>query len=338
MSWIDSVDENFFWFNTIILQEHQSELNYSNDGSYYSPVFDGIEESLDDLLGSSLGYPRSQISSLSTNMNDVRYSASSLEAMKAPPYITDGEFTLSKRLAMDGVDCELGEFNGKKCAEGGNDRMPIEFGKLGVGGEANYGDLHGGIPVPHKRVGKTANGLPAKNLMAERRRRKKLNDRLYMLRSVVPNISKVDRVSILGDAVRYMKKLLQSINEVHSELMQPSQTSYIVGSSNFQFSHPSRDYNVSMPNADRQVAQVEVRTTKGREVNIHMSCSRKRGLLISTIRALDELGLDVKQAAISCLNGFKLDCFQAEQTMDKDIAPEDIKALLQHTSCYQTTL
>ncbi|KAL2536721.1 Inducer of CBF expression transcription factor (ICE1) [Forsythia ovata] len=55
-------------------------------------------------------------------------------------------------------------------------------------------------------------GLPAKNLMAERRRRKKLNDRLYMLRSVM------DRASILGDAIDYLKELLQCINDIHNEL------------------------------------------------------------------------------------------------------------------------
>ncbi|KAL0325374.1 UNVERIFIED_CONTAM: Transcription factor [Sesamum radiatum] len=69
-----------------------------------------------------------------------------------------------------------------------------------------------------KNKGKKLNGQPSKNLMAERRRRKRLNDRLSMLRSVVPKISKMDRTSILGDTVEYMKELLDRVNNLQEEM------------------------------------------------------------------------------------------------------------------------
>ncbi|KAK4416397.1 Transcription factor [Sesamum alatum] len=64
---------------------------------------------------------------------------------------------------------------------------------------------------------KKPNGQPSKNLMAERRRRKRLNDRLSMLRSIVPKISKMDRTSILGDTIDYMRELLDKIHKLREE-------------------------------------------------------------------------------------------------------------------------
>ncbi|KAK9093977.1 hypothetical protein Scep_025446 [Stephania cephalantha] len=72
---------------------------------------------------------------------------------------------------------------------------------------------------PKKRGRKPANGReePLNHVEAERQRREKLNQRFYALRAVVPNISKMDKASLLGDAISYITELQNKLKDMEAE-------------------------------------------------------------------------------------------------------------------------
>ncbi|KAK7275376.1 hypothetical protein RIF29_16492 [Crotalaria pallida] len=104
---------------------------------------------------------------------------------------------------------------------------------------------------PRKRGRKPANGReePLNHVEAERQRREKLNQRFYALRAVVPNISKMDKASLLGDAIAYINELQAKLKIMESERGRFGSTS--VSEANSRVEH----HQNGAPDVDIQATQ-----------------------------------------------------------------------------------
>ncbi|KAL2978148.1 hypothetical protein AAZX31_13G103400 [Glycine max] len=106
-----------------------------------------------------------------------------------------------------------------------NQMMAGNFNAQGSGvpcldlGNEDSSSIHADERKPRKRGRKPANGReePLNHVEAERQRREKLNQRFYALRAVVPNISKMDKASLLGDAITFITDLQMKIKVLEAE-------------------------------------------------------------------------------------------------------------------------
>uniref|UniRef100_A0A7N1A5S9 BHLH domain-containing protein n=1 Tax=Kalanchoe fedtschenkoi TaxID=63787 RepID=A0A7N1A5S9_KALFE len=143
---------------------------------------------------------------------------------------------------------------------------------------------------------KSGKGPQSKNLIAERKRRKKLNERLYKLRSLVPKISKLDRASILGDAIDFLKELQKQKKDLEDELQQQqSDDEY-----HHEDTNPFLGQTEDTMDQDQLEAQVEVSKIDGGDaLFIKLLCENKPGSFVGVLEALDHLGLEVTNVNIN---------------------------------------
>ncbi|XP_047160279.1 transcription factor EGL1-like [Vigna umbellata] len=155
------------------------------------------------------------------------------------------------------------------------------------------------------------------HVMSERRRRAKLNERFLTLRSMVPSISKDDKVSILDDAIEYLKKLERRIKELEvqrgianmepgtrrspQDMVERTSDHYFSKNNNGKKSVVKKRKVCGVDETGKEINSdalkgsyandITVRTSDN-EIVIEMKCPARAGKLLEIMEAVNSLSID----------------------------------------------
>ncbi|KAI3469072.1 hypothetical protein Pfo_025735 [Paulownia fortunei] len=111
--------------------------------------------------------------------------------------------------------------NQKKVVANNTGRSSSDSGNSDISGNPLGPDQCTMNSLPsRKRTRNSENGrepMAVNHVEAERQRREKLNQRFYALRSVVPNVSRMDKASLLEDAVTYINELKAKVSDLEAK-------------------------------------------------------------------------------------------------------------------------
>lgn len=148
--------------------------------------------------------------------------------------------------------------------------------------------------------------LSANHVLAERRRREKLNERFMILRSLVPFVTKMDKASILGDTIEYVKQLRKKIHDLEAREHYVNEDTDCVDQRLGSHGYSRRDkrkMRVVEQGGQRMVKAAEMQQETTMEVSIiendglvEVKCPYKEGLLLDLMMKLREFRMEITAA------------------------------------------
>ncbi|KAG2300891.1 hypothetical protein Bca52824_037363 [Brassica carinata] len=143
----------------------------------------------------------------------------------------------------------------------------------------------------------TKENFKSKNLHSERKRRERLNQRIYALRAIVPVITKMNKNGTLSDAVDYINELLVEKQNLEDELSGINEVECRAEEEG-AISNPKAELNKKVNNE----VNLEVHETGEGDFFIRVTQEHKRDGFKRLIEAVDSCGLEIIHVSFTRLD------------------------------------
>ncbi|PWA81107.1 myc-type, basic helix-loop-helix (bHLH) domain-containing protein [Artemisia annua] len=154
------------------------------------------------------------------------------------------------------------------------------------------------------------------HILAERKRREILSQRFIALSALLPNLRKLDKASVLGDAIEYMKTLQEKVRTLEEQTPETNRKSVSFEMVGDDVEKSSSDEKLSR--LSNQLPEIEARFS-GKDVLIRVYCVKKAGIVEKTLAEIEKLHVSVINSTAIIFANSALHITVIAQ-MDKDLA------------------